>query len=64
MPLSLREARRPADYRKALKFTFRLYKDNPNWVPPLISEELEAFNPAKNPALEFCETKTWRNNFV
>lgn len=59
MPLSLREARGPADYRKALRFTFLLYKGNPNWVPPLISEELEAFNPKKNPALEFCETKTW-----
>ncbi len=59
MPVTVREANTPSDYRKALKFTFNLYRDNPNWVPPLIGEEMETFNPKKNPALEFCETKTW-----
>lgn len=59
MAVTVREARSPADYRKALKFTFKLYEGNQNWVPPLISDEMEAFNPKKNPALDFCETKTW-----
>lgn len=59
MSVTVREATKPSDYRKALKFTFDLYRGNPNWVPPLISEEMETFNPKKNPALEFCETKTW-----
>ncbi len=59
MSVTVREATKPSDYRKALKFTFELYKGNPNWVPPLISEEMETFDPKKNPALEFCDAKTW-----
>ncbi len=59
MPVTVREARRKADYRAALKFTFDLYSDSPNWVPPLISDELENFDRKKNPALEFCEAATW-----
>jgi len=45
--------------KKLHAFTMALYKDNPNWIPPLWQEELNQFDPAKNPALEFCDTVTW-----
>jgi len=35
-----------------IKFPFRLYRDDPNWVPPLIEERLDFFNPKKNPFFE------------
>lgn len=48
-----------ADSKKLLleyiKFPFKLYKNDKNWVPPLIDEELETFNKDKNPAFENAE---------
>lgn len=35
-----------------VKFPFELYKDNKNWVPPLIQEELETFDKTKNPVFQ------------
>jgi len=32
-----------------IKFPWKIYKDDPNWVPPLISERKEFFDPGKNP---------------
>jgi len=36
------------DLKTFIMLPFRLYKDDPNWVPPLISEQLKFFNPRKN----------------
>ena len=30
-------------------FPFKLYRNDPNWVPPLIEERLDFLNPRKNP---------------
>jgi len=42
--------------RKQLKqfvmLPFELYKDDPNWVPPLINEEMKFFDRTKNPHFE------------
>ena len=32
-----------------IKFPFRLYRDDPNWVPPLIEERRDFFDTKKNP---------------
>lgn len=45
--------------RKAVKFSIDLYKGNPYYVPPLISDELNTLLPEKNPAYEFCEAQTF-----
>ena len=37
------------DLRAFVKFPWRLYRDDPNWVPPLISERMEYLDPAKGP---------------
>jgi GNAT superfamily N-acetyltransferase len=34
------------DLRAFVKFPWRVYRDDPNWVPPLTSERLEYLNPA------------------
>jgi hypothetical protein len=35
-----------------VKFPFKLYRSDPNWVPPLIEERLDFLNPKKNPFFE------------
>ena len=35
-----------------VKFPFRLYKNSKTWIPPIIKEELNLFDPKKNPAFE------------
>jgi hypothetical protein len=35
--------------RKFIKFPWTIYRDDPNWVPPLIFDQLQCFTPGKNP---------------
>ena len=35
-----------------VKFPFKLYKGDPNWVPPFIEERRDYFDPKKNPLYE------------
>lgn len=34
---------------------YRLYKNDPVWVPPLLKEQQDQFNPKRNPLLDHCE---------
>ncbi|TWP27891.1 GNAT family N-acetyltransferase [Apibacter muscae] len=45
------------DLKKFILYPNELYKDNPYYVPALISEEMEVFNEDKNPVFQFsiCE---------
>lgn len=45
--------------REFIKFPFKLYGDNPYWVPPLISDEKFTLNKKKNPAFDYCEAELW-----
>lgn len=49
--------------RKALKpfvhFQIDLYKGNDCFVPPLVTDDINTLTPAKNPAFDFCEAKSW-----
>ncbi|KPL03133.1 MAG: hypothetical protein AMJ90_04030 [candidate division Zixibacteria bacterium SM23_73_2] len=38
-----------------IKFPWKIYKDDPNWVPHLISERKEFFDPLKNPFFKHSE---------
>lgn len=38
-----------------VKFPFKIYKDNPYWVPPIIADELASFDKKNNPAFETAE---------
>jgi len=35
--------------KRFIKFPWRIYGDDPNWVPPLIFDQLQFFSPRKNP---------------
>jgi len=43
------------DVRDFINFPFRLYKDNPLWVPPIRSDIKTMLNPAKHPFYEHSE---------
>jgi len=42
---------------KFIKLPFMLYRDEPNWVPPLLSERKEFFDKKKNPFYRGAKTK-------
>lgn len=44
---------------KYVKFGIDLYKGNPYFVPPLVSDEIETLMPDENPAFEFCEAQSF-----
>jgi len=63
----IKEAKTKSEIKEFIKFSFTLYKDNPNWIPPLISDELESFDKTKNPAFEHAEVKfylAYRDNKI
>lgn len=39
-----------------VQFAIDLYKGNAYYVPPIISMEVDTFDPDKNPALQFCDS--------
>ncbi|TXN35867.1 GTP cyclohydrolase [Flagellimonas hymeniacidonis] len=53
--VTIKQAQSKADLKKFVKFPFSLYKDSPYWVPPIINDELESFNPDKNPVFKSAE---------
>jgi GNAT superfamily N-acetyltransferase len=42
-----------------IRFPFKLYRKNPWYVPPLISEEIKSLSRDKNPAFEYSDAKYW-----
>lgn len=53
--ITIKEARTKSEMKDFVKFPFALYKNNPNWIPPIISDEIDSFDPAINPAFENAE---------
>jgi hypothetical protein len=53
--ITIKEARSKSEMKDFVMFPFQLYKDNPNWIPPIISDEIDSFNPRINPAFEHAE---------
>lgn len=53
--VTIQEVRSRADLRRFVKFPFSLYKDSPYWVPPIIKDEMESFDPNKNPVFKNAE---------
>ncbi|MDD3077794.1 MAG: hypothetical protein PHH37_01660 [Paludibacter sp.] len=53
--VEIREAITKKDMKKFIMFPFDLYKNDKNWVPPLIFDEWNTFSRKKNPAFAHCE---------
>ncbi len=55
--VEIREVKTKSDLKKFVKYPFKLYKDVPQFMPPLISEDLSDWDPKKNPAFEYSEAR-------
>ncbi len=44
------------DLEKFIGLPYRLYRDDPNWVPPLRGEARGQFDPKRNPLLDHCDS--------
>ncbi|MBT8237784.1 MAG: GTP cyclohydrolase [Croceitalea sp.] len=53
--VTVKQVASPAERKAFVNFSFSLYKDNPNWVPPIIKDELETFDRDKNPAFNSAD---------
>ncbi|GAB4318121.1 MAG: hypothetical protein Kow00127_10080 [Bacteroidales bacterium] len=55
----LKEVIDQADVEQFISFPFELYKSDPNWVPPLKSDERVQLDKEKNPAYREVEARFW-----
>ncbi len=59
MALEIREIHSKRELKQFIQFANDLYADCPYYCPPLFFDEMNGFNPEKNPALEVCEFQLW-----
>ena len=53
----IKEVTTQADLRRFVDFPNILYKDVPQFVPAFFGDDLDDWNPKKNPAFSYCEAK-------
>ncbi|PIY10277.1 MAG: GTP cyclohydrolase, partial [Flavobacteriaceae bacterium CG_4_10_14_3_um_filter_33_47] len=41
--ITIKEVKTKKDLKDFVKFPFKLYKNSPYWVPPIISQEIKTF---------------------
>ena len=55
MPVTVTPVSGRHDLNAFIKLPFRLYEDDPNWVPPLLYLERQRFQPKTNPFLQHAD---------
>ena len=55
--IKIKEITTKKEMKQFVKFPFSLYKDNHNWVPPIISDEIDNFDKDKNPVFEYAKAQ-------
>jgi hypothetical protein len=55
--VSIRPVRTRRDLRRFVRLPFRLHRDDPQWVPPLILDRMQFLNRRKNPYFEHAEAE-------
>lgn len=53
----IRKVKKKKDIKTFIRLPFSLYDSSSNWVPPLISDMLKSFHPAKNPYYDHSEVQ-------
>lgn len=57
--LSITPVETAADIKTFVHFQWEVYKDDPLWVPPLLSERFELMDPARHPFYEHATVKSF-----
>jgi len=55
MSIEIKKVSSRKELKEFTRFALRLYKNNPYYIPSLTFDELNTFDPKKNPAFDFCE---------
>jgi hypothetical protein len=53
--ITIKELRSRRDLKTFIFLPEKIHKDNPNWIPPLYSDEWGLFNPKKNILFSYCD---------
>ena len=57
--VEIREVRTRSELRKFVDYPNVLYRDVPQYIPAIYRDDLEDWNPKKNPAFAYCEARCW-----
>ncbi len=66
-PVSVRKVETPQELKAFLNFPWTVFKDDPNWAPPLVSMRHELFDKQKHPAWDYIEGDyyaAWRGDQI
>ncbi len=58
-PIRIEPVSNPKQLQQFIGAAWPLYRDDPNWVAPLIFEQKQRFSPAKNPFFEHAHGQAW-----
>lgn len=67
MSVTVRKVESKADFKAFFEFPWTIYKDDPNWVPPLLSMRHELLDKEKSPAWQYMEGDyfaAWRGDRI
>jgi hypothetical protein len=67
MPLEIREVDGKRDLKRFIYLPESIHATHATWVPPLYMDEWSYFNPKKNRAFDYCDTRlalAWRNGEI
>jgi GNAT superfamily N-acetyltransferase len=67
MAVEIRKVETKADFKAFFEFPWTLYKDDPNWVPPLLSMRRDLLDQKKHPCWEYMEGDyfaAWRGDKI
>ena len=57
--VEIREVQTRSDLKRFVTYPNRLYRDVPQFIPALTSDDMADWNPKKNPAFSYCEARCW-----
>ncbi len=57
--VTIREVTTKRDLRRFVDYPNQLYKHSPHFVPAMYSDDIDDWNPKKNPAFDYCESRCW-----
>ena len=57
--IEIREVATRRQLRQFVNYPNVLYRNVPQYIPPLLAEEMDDWTPGKNPAFSYCEAKCW-----
>ena len=55
--ITIRTVTTPAEVKQFIKFSWRIYKDDPNWVPPLLMDRRKLMDKKNNPFYKHADAE-------